>query len=579
MLKQLTFVLMILASPLQAAVPQTRTQIRHPVALVATSDLLYAANHRTGTISVLDPVQKKVLSELPIGKSLSDLKILPNQNTFLALDEQQHQLIQLNRNGNTLTIRQRQPIAHSPVTLCLSETKQFCSVASLWARRITFLKLPEKSHSEPLPLLKVIDLPFAPRAQHLIENDTRLIVADSHRGRLAVIDTGKLELLSVISFDGHNVRGMATSHAGDELLIPHQLLNENATTSRDLIFWGGLMSNMLRSVAFKDLESTPDQPTERRLAHWSFYPFGIPSSATGDPAEILITAKGQAVVSLSGVNEIAVRSKPTQPFVRRKVGTRPTAVTTDPQEQFAYVANTFDDTISQVQLSDLKVVSTIPLGPRPKLTPYDKGEILFYNAKSSLDGWYSCHSCHTDGHTTGLLNDNLSDGSFGSPKRILTLLGASKTGPWAWNGSREHLPTQIEASMKSTMQGKLASQENIQALHAYMQRLTPPPSLAKARNTQNPAAIARGKKIFKEQGCIQCHRPPLYTTPATYDVGLEDKKEFNPPSLLGVSQRTPYFHDNRAESLKAVFAKYKHGESGDLSAEELPDLLEFLRSL
>ena len=46
----------------------------------------------------------------------------------------------------------------------------------------------------------------------------------------------------------------------------------------------------------------------------------------------------------------------------------------------------------------------------------------------------SCHSCHPDGHTNGLLNDNLGDGNFGAPKRVLSLLGVGQTGPWAWNG-------------------------------------------------------------------------------------------------------------------------------------------------
>ena len=49
----------------------------------------------------------------------------------------------------------------------------------------------------------------------------------------------------------------------------------------------------------------------------------------------------------------------------------------------------------------------------------------------------SCHSCHTDGHTNGQLNDNLSDfKTFGAPKRVLSLLGKRDTMPLAWNGGR-----------------------------------------------------------------------------------------------------------------------------------------------
>ena len=53
----------------------------------------------------------------------------------------------------------------------------------------------------------------------------------------------------------------------------------------------------------------------------------------------------------------------------------------------------------------------------------------------------------------GRLNDNLTDGSFGTPKRVLSLLGVKDTGPWAWNGHMKDLETQVRTSLKSTMQG------------------------------------------------------------------------------------------------------------------------------
>ena len=138
--------------------------------------------------------------------------------------------------------------------------------------------------------------------------------------------------------------------------------------------------------------------------------------------------------------------------------------------------------------------------------------------------------------------------------------------------------------MKSTMQGnpEMINTENIQALEAYLLTLKPAPSIAKARGMVESAAVLRGKTIFQQQGCVECHRPPRYTSSETYDVGLEENSgtnEYNPPSLLGVSQRGPFFHDNRASSLKDVLTRFQHGEGGDLSAPQIKDLLAFLRSL
>jgi cytochrome c peroxidase len=88
--------------------------------------------------------------------------------------------------------------------------------------------------------------------------------------------------------------------------------------------------------------------------------------------------------------------------------------------------------------------------------------------------------------------------------------------------------------------------------------------------------------VFEEQDCVRCHRPPAYTSPRTYDVGTPDEKgwsEFNPPSLLGVSQRPALFHDNRAQSLRDVLVRFRHPEGQPVPASDVEDLLAFLESL
>ena len=73
----------------------------------------------------------------------------------------------------------------------------------------------------------------------------------------------------------------------------------------------------------------------------------------------------------------------------------------------------------------------------------------------------------------------------------------------------------------------------------------------------------------------------------THDVGLgssDDSYEgYNPPSLRGVYDRTLYLHDGRARSLEEVL-RGPHNPArviglGELSAEELRDLLAYLESL
>jgi cytochrome c peroxidase len=186
-----------------------------------------------------------------------------------------------------------------------------------------------------------------------------------------------------------------------------------------------------------------------------------------------------------------------------------------------------------------------------------------------------------DGHSNGLLNDNLSDGSFGTPKRVLSLLGVKDTPPWAWNGSVRDLKDQVRKSIEITMRGARPTEEQVEDLAAFLGTLPPPPPL-RPEAAATAAAIRRGKELFHEQGCAGCHVPPVYTSGKTYDVNLADEvgnTMFNPPSLRGVGQGGPYFHDNRAASLEALFTAHRHQLKKELAKEELADLLAFLRSL
>ena len=126
------------------------------------------------------------------------------------------------------------------------------------------------------------------------------------------------------------------------------------------------------------------------------------------------------------------------------------------------------------------------------------------------------------------------------------------------------------------------TEAQVTALAAFVESLPAPPSIDVARGTHDPVAVDRGQKLFHSLRCDRCHAPPAYTTPKTYDVGLRDKQgndHFNPPTLRGVGQRGPYFHDGRAGSLRDVFLNHAHQLERDLTPAELNDLVSFLRSL
>jgi cytochrome c peroxidase len=112
--------------------------------------------------------------------------------------------------------------------------------------------------------------------------------------------------------------------------------------------------------------------------------------------------------------------------------------------------------------------------------------------------------------------------------------------------------------------------------------LPPPPSRVRLLGQVNDEVVRRGQEVFNKHSCGSCHTPPAYTSNKTHDVGLSDEaghQQFNPPSLRGVSQGGPYFHDHRAATLEEVFTRHHHQLKGVLTQQERNDLLRFLDSL
>ena len=565
---------------LRAAEPAA-ARSRHPVALASSPDgsRLFVANRDSGSLSVVDPEGARVVSEHDVGRILADVAALPDGRHLLAVDRGANVLLLLACREGSVRVVGRLAVGVDPVRLLAWGDGSRCAVASSGARRVTMVDLARGEGDEP-PAMEVscaIDLPFAPREMALVRDGSRLVVADGFGGKLDVIDPARGTLESFRTLPAHNIRGLATSPDGWMLAVAHQTLHRLARSSFEDVHWGSLVGNHLR---FLRVEALTSAGNDADLLRGSLLrDLGGPGNAAGDPAGLAFGRSGDLLVALSGVGEVASGREPWTNLRRTAVGEGPSAVLIDSKGVAGYVADSFEDTISVVEIATGKRVRTIPLGDRPPPTPVAQGERLFRNAKLSHDGWMSCHSCHTDGHTNGLLADTQGDGSFGTPKRVPSLRGVGSTGPWNWTGSSDRLEDQVRKSIETTMRGPSPSDEQVDALVAYLG------SLATARpSTPVTAADAaeRGRAIFLARRCDECHAPPRYTSARSYDVGLADEaghRKFNPPSLIEVGLRGTYFHDGRAKTMEEVFVKFRHPRDAATSPEEAAGLAAFLRSL
>ncbi len=554
-------------------------QLRRPVALAlsASGDYLLVANRTSGTISTVHVQTSRVVTEVKLAGHLTDLVRLDREARYLALDDVGHQLVVFRADRGQISPLATLDISPYPQRVVVAEDRQACFVTSLWSRRLNVIDL-----TDPLQpsLSKTIDLPFAPRALCLLPDQQTLVVAAAFGGGLATVDVATGQLLRSRMLHAHNIHNLVVDEPGERLLIPHQKLESDAETTLGGVHWGDVLTNVIRSLPIAAL-SSDSWPPARDL-----YYLGHPDDATGDPNDLVLTSGGRQLVSYSGTAEVAVSDRGGNYFTEVPVGRRPTDLLLSSDEKHVWVANTFSDSVTRIEVEGGQPVSEISLGRQPELTAAGRGELLFYDAGLSDNGWFSCHSCHTDGHSSGLLSDNLSDGGFGAPKRILSLLGTAGTGPWAWNGQTEQLPDQVRKSIELTMRGDRPSEQQVADLTAYLRTLEPAPGIAHFRAPHGAASARpgwqRGRHLFHRYECTSCHEPENFTSTASFDVELSDEvgnASFNPPFLRGVSQRGRLLHDNRASDLRDLLLRLGHGVTESISPQDMADLVGYLESL
>lgn len=492
----------------------------------------------------------------------------------LALMGEPANLVSLDRTAERPRIARRWSGVDGASRVRVAADGRRVAVASLEARWVKCVAADALT-SQDAPPWKQVELPFSPGEILWLPNQRHLLVADAFGDRIGLVDGPAGELLSVREIPGHNISGLTTSPLDTRVLLTHQSIHRGAQTSQDDIHWGGLLTNVARSLKLSDVLD----PSADLLAHTRIVHLGDIGQGAGDPAGIAALADGLLVIALAGADEVVFGAEDGLNWKRVRVGARPQTVALSSNREQALVVNTLDDSLSLVPLAKpWEDVRTIPLAARSTPpTPAEKGERLFYSARLSHDGWFSCHSCHTDGHSNGQLVDNFTDGTEGTPKRVLSLRGVRETAPYGWDGRFATLAEQVRHSVASTMRGEELAESDVSDLVAFLETLP-----AWLSSNSRDEAVLRGELIFERENCARCHSPETLTTPAVYDVGLADergRREFNPPSLRGVRHGGPYFHNGRATNLEEVVNKFQHQLPNLLPAAERADLVRFLMSL
>jgi YVTN family beta-propeller protein len=346
-----------------------------------------------------------------------------------------------------------------------------------------------------------------------------------------------------------------------------------------------------------------------------YYADGYGAAFTPSGRYALVTSSGAKVVQIIDTAKLATRLKSmpaaqlanrldsAREFVVRRLATGfdPRSVAVAPDGRTAYVVNRLDDTLTVVDLLQLKTSGTIDLGGPKEITRLRQGERLFRDASFCLQGQFSCATCHPEQHLDGLAW-NLETPQLGRDRVAnRTLRGIAETAPYKWNGHNPDLISQCGPRIaKFLFRSEGFNPQQLEALVAFLRAIPLPPNRHRAPDGQLTEAQERGRAIFfrthtnegkeipYQNRCDTCHPAEThYTNRISTNVGSKTEYDtiahFDTPQLDNVYENAPFLHNGMALTLEEIWTVYNnqdtHGVTSDMRKEQLNDLIEFLKTL
>ena len=352
-----------------------------------------------------------------------------------------------------------------------------------------------------------------------------------------------------------------------------------------------------------------------------------PSQCFPDPAGVAITPDGRlALVTSSSTDRVAVVDLAiltgmlraasdddrrevfpnhlglAPEFVVKHIATAnaPRGIVIADDGKTAYVACSLDDSLTVIDIGRLEAVGRIDLGGPKEISQVRYGERIFNSASNTFQRQFSCNTCHPDGHIDGLTYNTMPGGLGTGPVDNRTLRGIVDTAPFKWEGTNPSLRRQCGARLAVFFtRVQPFTDEEITALELYICTIPRPPNRFRPVGAELTEAQRRGKAVFertrskdgrlipKQDRCITCHFPPLYTDRLRHDVGtklwLDEVADFDSAHLMNIFDSAPYLHNGIAGTLEEIWTRYnpedKHGATNDMTKDQLNDLIEYLKTL
>lgn len=592
----------ISAGPNDSAKPSQHDRSPVSLSLSSNGSRLLTANQTSNSVSLVDPKLGMVLTEIQTGDKPAGVALSKDGKRAVVSHWYGYDLALLDVGPNSLKVAGRVVVGPEPRGVALSPDAKTAYVAVGASNEVVRVDLDALSVTGRITVgREPRSLALSPDASHLLVSNAR-----SQNLSLIAIEPWKLERTIPIEPISANLRQVAISPDGKTGYVANMRNRGFATTSNN-IDQGWVLGQCLTRVPLD---------TEEPIATLTLDAQG---RAAGDAHGAAVSPDGVFLaVSCGGTHEVMLfrtdkKRLPWRPessrdlipaellrndgrFRRVSLGGRPTELAFAPDGKTLYAANSLENAIQVIDPETAELSRAIPLGGPSEESLERRGERLFHDATRSFNQWYSCNTCHSDGHTNGLDFDTSNDGRqdlspqhLRSRKKVPTLREVLKTGPWTWHGWQTSLDDAMVESFTKSMQGKKPNPDDVKALVSYLGTLEYPPNPFLEKDRSLTPSAKRGQIVFKsaKAACNACHVGPEFTDGKIHVVGLEEPYDayrgYNPPSLKGVYDKDPYLHDGRSKSLVDTLAGPHNPEAvtglGELSKDELDDLVSYLKSL
>jgi YVTN family beta-propeller protein len=595
-----------------------------PLALTSDGGLLLTVNPDSNSISLIETVNFSKLAEVPVG-------VDPRH---IILDESKGRAYVSNRGSGSVSVVDlddqqeisKIPVGARPYGLALSPDGSRLYVAEQGTDRLNVI---DTASQVSLLTLLTQDRPSALvlspdgrdlYATHLLRDQISVFVVDPHRTYLPVVQYNNFTAQSPLSFSetlpelsppiyftstihlfpsSNLVQSMVLAPDGLRAYLPHTRSNSD---NQNLTF----DTTVFPIVAVVDLEAGA------LLAGEHFDLGTLDAPGVGLPFDAALTPDGDELwVVNAASNDLTVIDLTSRQLAAHiEVGANPRGIVLSPDGATAYVNNTLAGSVSMIDTAAYAVTGVVTSTQIPLPPVLLRGKRLFHSSddpRMALNQWISCNTCHFEGEHDG----RTWTFGFAGPRNTTGLLGMIETYPLRWSGEWDESADAEFANRKENfgsglIEGEIncspdppdcvshdpnqGRSEDLDALAAFIDSLQMPLSPNHARGEPLNAAEVRGRDIFNDPqlGCVECHPAPLFTDKQTHDVGTTTEDEridsgYDTPTLLGLYDSAPYFHDGSAATLYEALTRPSFGGEHDLSAAlsetEIKDLIAYLSAL